>query len=853
MKKLALVIGLCSAFVFVWLIASDGVEARKNRFLPPPTLGTYENTTVFEGENSIVSPSAAPVGATRFTARTSRKFRGTLVVNPTTGVVRVTNARPAGTYTVNLTATAADSTTSTASFTLTVIAEKGCAPFATSNFTGTATFSTGAATDTPQFGAIADFNNDGNQDYVAGVFVGDKASVFLGDGNGGFGPVLNLPGPAAGSTQFPAVGDFNGDGNADIAATNVNNDSVSIWLGNGNGTFGTRLDRPSGDAPRNLVVGDFNNDGKQDLATVGSGTTNTNVVLHLGNGDGTFAALSNVPIGGLGFALVIGEFTNDNNDDLITATTTSFKLLTGNGSGGFTVTTVGTVASNTEWAEAADFNNDGSLDVSIDNISAANDFNIFLGANNGTFANAPGSPFTVAGAGTFGHGVGDFDGDGNQDVIVANLTSNNVDVFRGNGTGAVASLGTLTFTGPRGLNFGDLNNDGRQDVVFIERSAGRIAPRTGTCAVDITNSTLPNGTPNQPYPGATITATGGTGPYTYSATGLPTGMSISAAGVISGTPAVPGTFYPKFTATDSTPGTPNTTFRVIPLVISGAVPGPATLFDFEGDHKADVSIFRSSAGEWWWRRSSDLVVAAATFGASSDIVVAHDYTGDGKTDLAVFRPSTSSWFILRSEDGSFYSFPFGSTGDVPMPADFDGDGKADAAIYRPSNSLWVILHSSNGQAVFTTFGTTGDQPVAADYDGDGKADVGIFRPSGGSGGEWWIQRSTAGLLALSFGTSTDKAVPADYTGDGKADVAFYRPGTSNWFILRSEDFSFYSFPWGSSGDIPTPGDYDGDGKTDAAVFRPSAQTWFLLGSTSGAQFVGFGLPTDFPVPNAYVR
>jgi hypothetical protein len=106
---------------------------------------------------------------------------------------------------------------------------------------------------------------------------------------------------------------------------------------------------------------------------------------------------------------------------------------------------------------------------------------------------------------------------------------------------------------------------------------------------------------------------------------------------------------------------------------------------------------------------------------------------------------------------------------------------------------------------------------------------------------------------LSFGSSTDKAVPGDYTGDGKADVAFFRPSTNSWFVLRSDDFSFYSFPWGSSGDIPTPGDYDGDGKIDAAVFRPSAATWFLLGSTSGAQFVGFGLPTDTPVPNAYVR
>jgi hypothetical protein len=282
-------------------------------------------------------------------------------------------------------------------------------------------------------------------------------------------------------------------------------------------------------------------------------------------------------------------------------------------------------------------------------------------------------------------------------------------------------------------------------------------------------------------------------------------------------------------------------------------PALARPFDFDGDGKTDVGIFRPSAGEWWYRNSSDSQVAALVFGSSTDLITPADFTGDGKTDVAVFRPSTGSWFILRSEDGTFYSFPFGSNGDLPVPADYDHDSKADAAIYRPSSSLWVILRSSDGQAAFTTFGSAGDRPVPADYDGDGTADVGIWRPNGGSGGEWWIQRSTAGLLALSFGVSTDKAVAGDYTGDGKTDVAFYRPSTSEWFILRSEDFSFYAFGWGTSGDVPVPGDYDGDGKWDAGVFRPSVTTWFVNRSTSGPLFVGFGSATDLPLPNAYVR
>lgn len=95
-------------------------------------------------------------------------------------------------------------------------------------------------------------------------------------------------------------------------------------------------------------------------------------------------------------------------------------------------------------------------------------------------------------------------------------------------------------------------------------------------------------------------------------------------------------------------------------------------------------------------------------------------------------------------------------------------------------------------------------------------------------------------------------MPVDYTGDGKADVAFFRPGTGEWFILRSENASFYSFPFGAAGDIPAPGDYDGDGKADPAIFRPAGANWFILGSTGGTIISQFGTAGDKPIPNAFV-
>jgi hypothetical protein len=278
----------------------------------------------------------------------------------------------------------------------------------------------------------------------------------------------------------------------------------------------------------------------------------------------------------------------------------------------------------------------------------------------------------------------------------------------------------------------------------------------------------------------------------------------------------------------------------------------ASLFDFDGDGKTDIGISRPvSPAQWWINKSSNGQTFALQFGAPTDRLAPADYTGDGKTDIAFWRPSTGEWFILRSEDFSFFAFAFGTNGDVPAPADYDNDLKADAAVFRPSSGTWYVSQSGGGGNRIFQFGVNGDQPIVSDYDGDGKADAAIVRASGGSY-QWWIQRSTAGVLALQFGASTDKAVPGDYTGDGKSDVALWRPSTGEWFIVRSENMSFFAFPFGTNGDVPAPGDYDGDGKFDATVFRPSSATWFIARSTAGTQIVQFGANGDRPIPNAFV-
>jgi hypothetical protein len=275
----------------------------------------------------------------------------------------------------------------------------------------------------------------------------------------------------------------------------------------------------------------------------------------------------------------------------------------------------------------------------------------------------------------------------------------------------------------------------------------------------------------------------------------------------------------------------------------------ATLFDFDGDAKADVSVFRPNVGEWYYQRSSNGVVSGFGFGASTDKPVPADFTGDGRTDIAFFRPAENSWYVLRSEDSTFYAFPFGASGDVPVAADFDGDGEADATVYRPSAQTWFILKSTGGVAS-VPFGLPNDVPVPADYDGDGMADVGIYRPDVG---QWWNLRSSNGsVYAANFGSQTDKPVPGDYTGDGSADVAFFRPSEGSWYVLRSEDQSFYALPFGNSTDKPAPADFDGDGKFDATVFRPSDTNWYIARSTGGVTIQQFGLANDVPLPGAFI-
>ena len=258
-----------------------------------------------------------------------------------------------------------------------------------------------------------------------------------------------------------------------------------------------------------------------------------------------------------------------------------------------------------------------------------------------------------------------------------------------------------------------------------------------------------------------------------------------------------------------------------------------THFDFDGDGKSDIAMYRHTTGHWLIHRSSDNVDQDIAFGqpGSDDIPAPGNYTVPGRTNLAIYRYTTGQWFILE-QNGSTTVIQYGAplVGDVPMPADYDGDGLTDLATFRVStaNAEWHIRKSTNPVDTYVAWGCAAcaDVGVPADYDGDGKADVAVYR---GSTGDFFVQNSsTLALNQVVWGTPTqgDIPVPGHYTQTLKADMAVYRSLTGQWLIRRSTDFGLTSVTFGNpaAGEFPVPADFTQAGITDIAVYHPTPPT-----------------------------
>ncbi len=288
--------------------------------------------------------------------------------------------------------------------------------------------------------ATADVNRDGKRDLVAGYFAppDQSISVLLGGGDGTFQPPADYPGTDG--TQSLVTADFNRDGKQDIAV--ASNNEVAVFPGRGDGTFPDHNDISNCTAPTNVITGDFNGDGIPDMVTT---CAEADVSVLLGHGDGSFAPFRIFSTGAEPLGVAAGDFNLDGKLDLaVTLLSNQVAILLGNGDGTFQAPVIYPAAPDPESITVADLNGDGKPDLAVgfeDWPRNWGGISVWLGRGDGTFqphkeydagnGDAYNSPHSITAV--------DVDGDGILDLVAtvgsADSNSDGFAVLRGVGDG----------------------------------------------------------------------------------------------------------------------------------------------------------------------------------------------------------------------------------------------------------------------------------------------------------------------------------------------------------------------------------------------------------------------------------
>jgi hypothetical protein len=688
-----------------------------------------------------------------------------------------------------------------------------------------------------------DFNGDGRTDLA--VADEDGLSVLLGNGDGTFGPQTTY---AVGSSPSAIVaGDFNGDGRTDLAVANAADGTVSVLLGNGDGTFQTPIIDAVGSRPSAIVTGDFNGDGRTDLAVInnpGIGIPGSSVSVLLGNGDGTFRPQVTYAVGDNPTAIVAPDFTGDGRLDLAVVNegsfdfngkpipgTSSVSVLLGNGDGTFQPQVTYAVGGQPLAIVTADFNDDGRTDLAVAN-AADETVSVLLGNGDGTF-----QPQVTYGVGYFSDAIvaADFNDDGRTDLAVANAGAASVSVLLGNGDGTFQPQVTYAVgDDPVAMVKGDFNGVGRTDLA-VANGSELSTPNTVSVLLGNGDGTFQGG----------LTDHAGVEPL-----GIASGdfngdgrTDLAVTNIGDGTVSVllgngDGTFQPQV------------------VYAVGSNPRSVVAGDFNGDGRLDLAVANANSntvsvllgnGDGTFQPQVTYAV-----GGDPSPILAGDFNGDGRTDLAVANLSSGTVSVLLGNgDGTFQPQVISAAGSNPdsiVAGDFNGDGKLDLAVANEySDDVSVLL--GNGDGTFQAAqryaaGTDALSIVAGDFNGDGKLDLAVANDypndvsvllGNGDGTFQAAQEYAAGNDPYSI-------VAGDFNADGKLDLAVANDFSDTVSVLLGNgDGTFQPqviYAVGLNPVAIVAGDFTADGKLDLATSNTGSRDVSVLLATGDGMFVG---------------
>lgn len=315
---------------------------------------------------------------------------------------------------------------------------------------------------------LADFDNDGVLDLVT-ANASSTISVRIGNGDGSFQPNNDYP-VNANAAAF-VVGDFNADGNLDLAVVTVDSSkasSVHVMLGNGDGSFQAGVDYSAGLNTKSIATADVNGDGDSDVIVINSDDNSIGVLL--GNGDGTFQPQMTFATGSAPQSLAIVDVNGDGYPDVLTANSSdnTVAVLLGNGDGTFQPATTYVTGTTPTTMSVADLNGDGIADIATAQ-SGENTIDILLGNSDGTFQ----PKLEIALSSTANTlNAADFNGDSKLDLVYTNAAAGTATVLLAKGDGSFdVKDAASTLVSPSVAVSGDLNNDGLADVVAASNIA----------------------------------------------------------------------------------------------------------------------------------------------------------------------------------------------------------------------------------------------------------------------------------------------------------------------------------------------------------------------------------------------